>query len=140
MRNRPKKLTRYLRSDALLSSVDKSTKPLEELSEKKIGSKHFRRAISAYGLLLFCPLEYITRSFRADFVKRALDADQLIGSSTKAMDELCQPLTVLRVFLKLMFVHIGSVEQPVRCSPRSHWPVSLSFSRLRPSANLLSGL
>jgi hypothetical protein len=73
--------------------------------------------IAAYRLLLLLPVEYMSRSSRADFIKRALVADDLFSHlSVDASNHMDQSLIILRMFLKRLLTHGGYVEQPVGSS------------------------
>ncbi|KAG6891425.1 hypothetical protein C0992_007204 [Termitomyces sp. T32_za158] len=56
-------------------------------------------AIGAYRLLSILPLEYLSRTNRADFARRALALDRHISSSAMTPISKSEHLTVLRTFL-----------------------------------------
>jgi hypothetical protein len=70
----------------------------------------------AFEVLLLFPIEYISRTMRADLVKRALSADILICSLAiyeKNHAYICRSLTIVRVLVKRIFVCLGLFDQPV---------------------------
>ena len=73
--------------------------------------------ITAYRLLLLLPIEYITRSSRADFIKRALVADDqfshLSVDSDYESNYVDQSLTIIRMFIKRVLIPVGHVEHSV---------------------------
>ncbi|KAG6885946.1 hypothetical protein C0993_007448 [Termitomyces sp. T159_Od127] len=60
-------------------------------------------AIGAYRLLLILPLEYLSRTNRVDFVRRALVLDRHISSSAMTPILKSETLTDLRTFLSRVF-------------------------------------
>lgn len=68
-------------------------------------------AVGAYRLLLILPLEYLSRSNRVDFVRRALALDQHISNSAAMTPILkSEHLTVLRTFLSRVFLIPNGVD------------------------------
>jgi hypothetical protein len=67
--------------------------PLQEL----------QRAISTYEIVLFAPVEYLSRTCRADLVRRAVVADILVSSlltnANHSMADCSHSLSILRIFL-----------------------------------------
>ncbi|KAG6902814.1 hypothetical protein C0995_011301 [Termitomyces sp. Mi166 len=59
--------------------------------------------VGAYRLLLTLPVEYLSRSNRADFARRALALDRHISSSAMPLISKSKHLTVLRAFLGRVF-------------------------------------
>jgi hypothetical protein len=106
---------------ALLSTLVASTSSLDSLpaessSSEKARVEHFKVAdvVSAYKLLLFFPIEYFTKSCRADLVKRAVIADWRLSKrfgGSNENEELLVGLSVVRTFLKRTFGFLGVVEQ-----------------------------
>ena len=138
---------------ALLSVLVTSTSSLDSLppessSSEKCHVEHpnLTDVVSAYKLLLFFPVEYLTKSCRADLVKRAIIADWTLSEKLEdgnENEELLVGLSVIRMFLKRTFGFLGAVEQqsvrsgrlglsPTRlttlpCS-LTMWPISVSTS------------
>ena len=71
------------------------------------------KAASVYQLVLYVPMEYLTKSSRAELVKRALSADLFLSSAGEADGNTCQLVRVLRIFLKRAFTYTGHVEPSV---------------------------
>lgn len=72
------------------------------------------KAASIYQLLLYVPMEYLTKSSRAELVKRALNADAFLNSTAReAGEDTGRLLIVLRIFLKRVFTYTGHVESSV---------------------------
>ncbi|TFK41397.1 Urb2/Npa2 family-domain-containing protein [Crucibulum laeve] len=99
-----------------LAYLTETTSPLETKNfSEKIKPSHVSDIVSVYRLLLLFPVEYFSRSSRADFIKRALAADVVISELSTGKhyseDFLQEALIILRVFLKRMFSHAGAVEQ-----------------------------
>jgi hypothetical protein len=73
--------------------------------------------MTAYRLLLLLPIEYLSRSFLADFIKRALVADDLFShlsvNPNHESNYVDHSLTTIRIFIKRVLTHVGHVEQPV---------------------------
>ncbi|KAG5341373.1 hypothetical protein C0989_011084 [Termitomyces sp. Mn162] len=59
--------------------------------------------VGAYRLLLTLPVEYLSRSARANFARRALTLDRHISSSAMPLKAKSRDLTVLRAFLSRVF-------------------------------------
>jgi hypothetical protein len=82
---------------------------------------------SVYRLLLFSPPEYFTKTSRNDLVRRALKADSRLSHFSSSSDELLsnfEALSIIRVFLKRITLHIGSIEQSVKK------PIPITFASL----------
>lgn len=112
----------------LLSFLNSETNVLDEInSTDDIGQEehraswnlstesHVRCALSAYEILLFVPIEYLSRTLRTAMTRRALIANTLFSVN----DHNLQPyfthsLTVLRVFLKRIILYGGAIDQEVR--------------------------
>jgi len=76
--------------------------------------KRVVKAASIYQLLLYVPMEYLTKPSRAELVKRALNADAFLNSMAReANGDTGQLLIALRIFLKRVFTHTGHVESSV---------------------------
>jgi hypothetical protein len=96
--------------------VDLSRPKAHDSHRILIQIKKVRRVVSAFEMLLFFPIEYISRTIRTDLVKRALTADIFI--TNLAIDEdagyVYHSLTILRLFVKRIFVSLGCIDQSVR--------------------------
>ena len=66
---------------------------------------------AAYYLLLYIPIEYLSRSIRNDLLRRALAADVLAASHEAASD--AHGSLYFREFLRRLFVFMGTAEHPV---------------------------
>jgi hypothetical protein len=88
-------------------------------------------AIAIYRLLLLLPVEYLSRSSRVDFVKRALVADDLFShlsvDSEHASNYVDQSLTILRMFINRVLNHVGYVEQSVSVTVFGHMVLFIVF-------------
>ena len=88
-------------------------------------------AIAVYRLLLLLPVEYISRPSRADFVKRALVADNFFShlsvDSEHPSNYVDQPLTILRMFINRVLNHVGYVEQSVSVTVFGHMVLFIVF-------------
>ena len=79
--------------------------------------KQVVEAASVYKLVLYLPMEYFSKSSRTDLVRRALRVDVLLSSGTSKADvDNLRLSTILRVFLKRIFVYTGHVEPSVSIS------------------------
>ncbi|KAF8078378.1 Urb2/Npa2 family-domain-containing protein [Lyophyllum atratum] len=78
--------------------------------------------ISAYRLLLIFPVEYFSRSSRAEFTRRALTLDRLILGRNKQPELKYEHLTVLRAFLGRVFSSTSSSDLSIRniCDALDH--------------------
>lgn len=65
--------------------------------------------MAAYRLLLLVPVEYLSRTSRIEFTRRALIADQLI-SSLPDHSEQTYHLMIIRIFLKRVLSHARATE------------------------------
>ena len=65
---------------------------------------------SVFGLLMSIPIEYLPRKVRTDLLRRAQAADVTLSASGGHQDYV-NGVTVLREFLRRMFVFTNSVEQ-----------------------------
>lgn len=94
--------------DVFLGFLSQTLATLDQRTEDPnlIGS------IAAYRLLLLVPMDFITRSSRVEFTRRALLADKLITASPIHSERTYQDLTVLRMFLARSFCH-GHGTEPV---------------------------
>lgn len=70
---------------------------------------------AVYGLLMWMPIDYISRTARAELLRRALAADLAANQDVRS-------LTALREFLRRTFSHMGGADHAVR--------VNLSFAIL----------
>jgi len=119
-------------SAALLSNLVDTTSTLDEATAESGSSKKSQgrkgcisldasEVVSTYRLLLFFPIEYFTKSCRADFVKRAVSADWRLSKQLDAgVGHALDGLSVIRTYLKRTFLFLGAIEQqsvgPVDCS------------------------
>ncbi|KAF8641079.1 hypothetical protein AX17_000723 [Amanita inopinata Kibby_2008] len=96
-----------------LAYLSDSTSALDKPSERE-DPLQLARAITTYKLILCVPLEYLSRPSRTELSKRALNADTLLCSDAgRASTDVSQSLTVLRIFLKRVFVYTGHAESSV---------------------------
>lgn len=112
-------------TDSLLEQIDVQTKTLSEIdvdkalaSLKKSKRKSQRSEVSplvaaTYSLLLYIPMEYLTRAIRTDLMRRAVAADVALASTGVDSDRLETSL-VLREYLRRAYAHAGQVEPTVR--------------------------
>ncbi|TFK76878.1 hypothetical protein BDN72DRAFT_890675 [Pluteus cervinus] len=68
-------------------------------------------AAQIYQLLLLVPIEYLSKSLRADLVKRASIADIVLHNNGKRTDGLCQVATSIRLFLHRACEAVGSPDK-----------------------------
>ncbi|KAF9014945.1 Urb2/Npa2 family-domain-containing protein [Cyathus striatus] len=99
-----------------LSYLTETTAILDNYDSKKIQfTHHVTNLVEAYRLLLLFPPEYLTRTSRTDFGRRALSADRITSSIKVGKDYslsfVSEALCILRTFIKRVFVHSGAVEQ-----------------------------
>ncbi|KAF8350279.1 hypothetical protein F5887DRAFT_944597 [Amanita rubescens] len=100
---------RNIRS-VFLTFLTSSTTIFDKLSDVQ-DLQHVIKAASIYQLLLYVPMEYLTKLGRAELVKRALNADAFLNSTAREADgDTGQLLIVLRIFLKRVFTYTGHVE------------------------------
>jgi hypothetical protein len=71
------------------------------------------RAMSAYRMLLYVPIEYLTRVSRMNLVRRAMILDIVLGDP-KRSESLAWEVGTLRVFIKRAWDWVGGVDHPVR--------------------------
>ena len=109
--------------DVLLSVLNDTTAILDHVdaSQTRPSDIQVQHTISAYDKLLFFPVEYMSRTSRTDLVRRALTADVVISSMSidknNPSSYYCRSITVLRTFLKRVFVYLGAVDYPVSYTP-----------------------
>jgi hypothetical protein len=103
--------------------LNEATSPLDDSTELS-DLPRLSGAIAAYQLLLLLPVEYVSRSYRPDFVKRGMVADDLFShlsfDSDLASNYVDQSLTILRTFLQRVLTHVDYVEQPVGLTLSGH--------------------
>jgi hypothetical protein len=113
---------------AFLSSFDTQTSFLDEVDTTKylaqkepqslpIPLQELQSAVLAYEILLFAPAEYLSRTFRADLVRRAVSADILSSLSIDVdhtVTNVSRSLTVIRVFIQRIILYTGSMDHLVR--------------------------
>jgi hypothetical protein len=117
--------------DALLSALNNTTSILDQVDAPHARTcdmqQMIQQAISAYDTLLFFPIEYLSRTSRTDFVRRALTADVVVSNvpvGEGSLESYCRSLTVLRTFVKRVFAYLGAVDLPVRPIPISYYYIS----------------
>ncbi|GLB36377.1 hypothetical protein LshimejAT787_0306650 [Lyophyllum shimeji] len=78
--------------------------------------------IGAYRLLLIFPVEYFTRSSRAEFARRAFWIDRRISGLSELGASKYEHLTVLRTFLGHVLTHANTSDQSVQhmCDALDH--------------------
>ncbi|KAH0590433.1 hypothetical protein H2248_000586 [Termitomyces sp. 'cryptogamus'] len=88
--------------------------------------------VGAYRLLLTLPVEYLSRSARADFARRALNLDRHISSSAMPLKAKSRDLTVLRAFLSRVFSIPNGIDFSVEhlCDALKHLITSETSSAL----------
>lgn len=104
----------HIMRNVFLAHLDEITAFLDEDSSDKLESSQISDITSVYRLLLFSPPEYFTKTSRSDLVRRALKADSRLSHLSSSSDELLanfEALSIIRVFLKRIALHIGSNEQ-----------------------------
>lgn len=67
--------------------------------------------LSTFQLLVMVPIEFMSRTIRTELVRRAVNADIFYSSGVDTQD-LTSAITVVRVFIHNVSVHIGSIDQP----------------------------
>jgi hypothetical protein len=108
--------------DSLLEEINTVTKPLDSVDViQALDAMHQGQepaatlplAISeAYRLLLYMPIEYLSRSIRNDLLRRGLAAD-ILALSQGGQDYI-QSSLFFREFLRRLFVFMGTSEHLVR--------------------------
>lgn len=96
---------------AILAFADKTTSSPGDPSSSTTADS--RAAIfSTFRLLLMFPVEYMPRTNRIELVKRAIHADIHYDSAANAEDAYSN-ITVLRLFIQNISLHVEPVDQPV---------------------------
>ena len=103
-----------------MSAVQRGEVPITEVPENAAG---------AYHLLLYIPIEYLSRGIRNDLLRRALAADVLVASQEKA--NLLRSSLFFREFLTRLFQFMGGVEHGVSDSSIKPWFRRYSYPRRR---------
>jgi hypothetical protein len=101
---------------AILDSVDVRDTLLDK-HVPLIKREAVNRALAAYGLLLFVPIEYLPRGSRTDFVRRAMACDVILDSMG-GQEDVSRGIGNLRVFMKRVWEWVGGVDHPVRSQSR----------------------
>ncbi|TFK23128.1 hypothetical protein FA15DRAFT_621503 [Coprinopsis marcescibilis] len=119
-------LLRTLRSAQIWELPNIRTAFLGHLSQSTVELKtdgsstlDIKKLILTYQLLLFFPVEYLTKTCRAELVRGALAGDRVLeqaafGKSKKnsnSSNSEVEGLTVLRLFVQRIFGFIGTIEQ-----------------------------
>ncbi|KAG5648160.1 hypothetical protein DXG03_006114 [Asterophora parasitica] len=110
----------------VVSRLDENT---SDISATSISS-----TIAAYRLLLILPVEYLLRSSRAEFTRRALVLDRHIASLAMT-PPIYEHLTVLRTFLYRVFSHNNTTDQSAQnvCEALDHlMSLNISLSTANP--------
>ncbi|KAJ6627155.1 hypothetical protein B0H10DRAFT_422437 [Mycena sp. CBHHK59/15] len=108
---------------AILAFADEATSTLAD-SEPRLTADGRAAILTTYQLLLLFPVEYISRTTRTELVRRAINADLLHGSLTDT-DNWHSSVTVLRVFIQNVSLHLGSIDQLQHC------PIFETFNALQ---------
>lgn len=110
-------------TDALLEQINAATKPLDavdvaaalQLPKKhkapRVPEEHVSPIIGTYRLLLYIPIEYLSRNVRNELLRRALAADVVLGGMDAA--EHAQSALFFREFLRRLCLFMGTAEHPV---------------------------
>ncbi|KAJ6574877.1 Urb2/Npa2 family-domain-containing protein [Mycena capillaripes] len=93
---------------AILAFADEAT---SMLADPHLNTATDSRAtvLSTYQLLVMFPIEFMSRSIRTELVKRAVNADILYSDA----QDVLSAVTVVRVFIHNVSVHLGSIDQPI---------------------------
>jgi hypothetical protein len=123
-------LVMFLSSLSSETSIFERFDPGACLAQRKCDSQHvlpmsmqeLQAAISIFELVLFVPVEYLSRICRTDLVQRAFTADIVISmlpvNDTHTSTFVTRSLTVLRVFLRRNFSSMGvGSDQTTRSVP-----------------------
>ncbi|KAG6911773.1 hypothetical protein DXG01_000019 [Tephrocybe rancida] len=81
------------------------------------------KTVGAYSLLLMLPVEYLSRSSRSEFTRKALALDRQISASNMPTPSKYRPLVILRVFLNRIFTNPNGSDFPVEqlCEASEHF-------------------
>jgi len=114
---------------SFLATIDPAEpRPLLASEKSLIDRSPLHRAIAAYELLLYVPIEYLPRASRLDLIRRALTADlilcQTAREDTDSTKNPVRSVTILRVFLTRWFSFQSSMNHAV--SPFKY-PLSFYF-------------
>lgn len=93
--------------------VDKTLVSLKKSKRKSQRSEVSPLVAATYSLLLYIPMEYLTRAIRTDLMRRAVAADIALAATGTSSDALETSL-VLREYLRRAYTHAGQVEPTVR--------------------------
>ncbi|KAL0950897.1 hypothetical protein HGRIS_007656 [Hohenbuehelia grisea] len=99
----------------LIAAISERLEPLgdpEAMAVDQPSSSTLQSALAALRLLLAFPPEFIPRSNRVDFTKKAYALDALLFSSTPRVGEVSRSLVFTRTFAYRMINGPGSVELP----------------------------
>ncbi|KAF5377547.1 hypothetical protein D9615_005195 [Tricholomella constricta] len=103
-----------------LEYLDQVTSTLDE-GASNVSAASMSKSVAAYRLMLILPVEYFSRSSRADFTRRALVLDCRITDLTMTASTY-EHLTILRNFLHRVFSHNNATDQSIQtlCEALDH--------------------
>lgn len=85
----------------------------------------FNRALEGFHLLLYCPTEYLSKSWRADILRRAVTLDMTLTAVEPVENGSPRASRVVRTFLQRTFCALGAAEHQVRdCTCKAPTPLT----------------